>query len=62
MKRAHLSRRQFVAMAGTAGAVAPGLAGAEVLTAEVLVRRIQAELGGEWPLEGPDGFKAGAVR
>jgi putative NIF3 family GTP cyclohydrolase 1 type 2 len=46
-------------MAGTAGAVGPGLIGAEALTAEVLVRRIRAELGGEWPSEGPDGFKAG---
>jgi len=59
MKRALLSRRQFVVMAGTAGAMAPGLSGAEALTAETLVRRIQAELGGEWPPAGPDGFKAG---
>ena len=59
MKRAHISRRQFVVMAGTAGAIAPGLSGAEGLTAEALVRRIQAELGGEWPPAGPDGFKAG---
>src|SRR5258708_6944923 len=59
MKRPHISRRQFVAMAGTAGAVAPGLAGAEALTAEAVVRRLQTELGGEWPSTGPDGFKAG---
>jgi putative NIF3 family GTP cyclohydrolase 1 type 2 len=59
MKRAHISRRQFVVMAGTAGAMASGLSGAEALTADALVRRIQAELGGEWPSEGPDGFKAG---
>jgi putative NIF3 family GTP cyclohydrolase 1 type 2 len=59
MKRAQISRRQFVVMAGTAGAVAPGLAGAEAVTAEAVVRRIQAELGGEWPSAGPDGFKAG---
>ena len=49
MKRAHLSRRQFVVMAGSAGAVSPGLAGAEALTAEEAIRRIQAQLGGEWP-------------
>jgi putative NIF3 family GTP cyclohydrolase 1 type 2 len=59
MKRGHISRRQFVAMSGTAGAMAPGLAGAEALTADAFMRRIQAELGGEWPPEGPDGFKAG---
>jgi putative NIF3 family GTP cyclohydrolase 1 type 2 len=46
-------------MASTAGAVAPGLAGAEGLTAEAVVGRIRAELGGEWPTTGPDGFKAG---
>jgi putative NIF3 family GTP cyclohydrolase 1 type 2 len=46
-------------MAGTAGAAAPGLAGADALTAEAVVRRIQMELGGEWPSTGPDGFKAG---
>jgi putative NIF3 family GTP cyclohydrolase 1 type 2 len=33
--------------------------GAEQLTAEAVVRRIQKELGGEWPSTGPDGFKAG---
>ena len=59
MKRAHISRRHFVAMAGTGGAMASCLAGAGGPTAEALVRRIQAELGGEWPPAGPDGFKAG---
>ena len=33
--------------------------GAEPLTAEAVVQRIQADLGGEWPSTGPDGFKAG---
>jgi putative NIF3 family GTP cyclohydrolase 1 type 2 len=32
---------------------------AEPLTAEAVVRRIQAELGGDWQATGPDGFKAG---
>jgi putative NIF3 family GTP cyclohydrolase 1 type 2 len=45
-------------MAGTASVV-PGLAAAEPLTAETVVRRIQTELGGDWPATGPDGFKAG---
>lgn len=35
------------------------LAGAEPITAEAVIRRIQSELGGEWPPYGPDGFKAG---
>jgi putative NIF3 family GTP cyclohydrolase 1 type 2 len=59
MNGTHISRRRFVVMASTAGAVAPGLAGAEGLTAEAVVGRIRAELGGEWPTTGPDGFKAG---
>ena len=59
MKRAHISRRRFAMLAGTAGIAAPGLAGAEPLTAEVAVRRIQTALGGDWPSTGPDGFKAG---
>jgi len=46
-------------LAGTAGAVQLATVGAEPLTAEVAVRRIQAELGGDWPSTGPDGFKAG---
>jgi putative NIF3 family GTP cyclohydrolase 1 type 2 len=35
------------------------LAHAEPITAEAVVRRIQTELGGEWPATGPDGFKVG---
>ena len=59
MKRTHLSRRQFVVIAGTAGAVVPSLAGAETLRAETVLRRVQTELGGDWPSTGPDGLKAG---
>ena len=54
-----LSRRRFALMAGTAGVAATGLAVAEPLTAEAVIRRIQKELGGDWPSTGPDGFKAG---
>jgi len=46
-------------LTGTAVAVAPGLAGAETLTAEAVLRRIRTELGSEWPSTGPDGLKAG---
>ena len=59
MKRADLSRRRFALLAGAAGVVPLGMSGAEPLTAESVVRRIQAELGGDWPSDGKDGFKAG---
>jgi putative NIF3 family GTP cyclohydrolase 1 type 2 len=50
-----ISRRQFSLAAGAASfAIA-----AEPLTAEAVVRRIQTELGGDWPVTGSDGFKAG---
>jgi putative NIF3 family GTP cyclohydrolase 1 type 2 len=59
MKCAHISRRRFALMTGTAGVMPAVLAGAEPITAEAVVRRIQTELGGDWPSAGPDGFKAG---
>src|SRR4051812_7882790 len=59
MKRAPISRRRFALLAGTAAVVPPGVIAAEPLTAEAVVRRIQTELGGDWPSTGPDGFKAG---
>src|SRR5689334_15872485 len=59
MKRAHISRRRFALMAGTAGALGLSLEAAEPLTAEAVMRGIQMELGGDWPSTGPDGFKAG---
>jgi putative NIF3 family GTP cyclohydrolase 1 type 2 len=59
MKCAHISRRRFALIAGTAGVVPLGLAVAEPLTAEAVVRRLQMELGGDWPSTGADGFKAG---
>ncbi|HEV2444397.1 MAG TPA: hypothetical protein VGS58_00685, partial [Candidatus Sulfopaludibacter sp.] len=52
----NISRRRFALLAGTAAAA---LAAPEPLTAAAVVRRIQSELGGEWPEAGPDGFKAG---
>ncbi len=58
MQVTNLSRRRFALLAG-AGAGALGIRGAEPLTAESVVKRIQTELGGEWPETGPDGFKAG---
>src|SRR3984893_17152535 len=55
----HISRRRFARLAGTS-AVAPFVGiGAEPLTAEALIGRIQAQLGGDWPATGPDGLKAG---
>ena len=55
----HISRRRFALLAGTAGAATFAVSGAEPLTGEVVVRRVQTELGGDWPSTGPDGFKAG---
>jgi putative NIF3 family GTP cyclohydrolase 1 type 2 len=59
MQRAHISRRRFTLIAGSAGVMPLATAGAEPLTAEAAVRRIQAELGGDWPSTGVDGFRAG---
>ena len=59
MKQSNISRRQFALIAGSAGAAPFVMLGAEPLTAESVVRRIQIELGGEWGKGGPDGFKAG---
>jgi putative NIF3 family GTP cyclohydrolase 1 type 2 len=58
MKLTNLSRRRFALAAGSVVA-APLAAGAAPLTAAEAVRRIQSELGGDWPETGPDGFKAG---
>jgi len=55
MQDTHISRRRFALIAGAA----PLVHGADAVTAEAVVRRIQAELGGDWPATGPDGFKAG---
>jgi len=59
VRRSHISRRQFALIAGSAGAAPFILSGAEPLTAEGVIHRIQTELGGEWGSAGPDGFKAG---
>jgi putative NIF3 family GTP cyclohydrolase 1 type 2 len=59
MQDTHISRRRFALIASTAGVAPFGLAGAEPLTAEAVVKRIQTELGGDWTANGPDGFKAG---
>ena len=59
MKQARISRRRFALIAGSAGAAPFVMLGAEPLTAENVVRRIQTELGGQWGTAGPDGFKAG---
>jgi putative NIF3 family GTP cyclohydrolase 1 type 2 len=59
MQCARLSRRRFALLAGAASVAPLGLAGADPINAEAAVRRIQAELGGDWPATGPDGFKAG---
>ncbi len=52
----HISRRGFAVIAGAAPFAGIG---AEPLTAEAVIRRIQVQLGGGWPATGPDGLKAG---
>lgn len=54
-----ISRRRFALLAGTAGAAAERMAGAAPLTAEAVAGRIRGALGGEWPPDGLDGFRAG---
>jgi len=59
MKNNPVSRRQFAIIAGTVGAGRIALGQAATLTAEKVIDRLKAELGGDWPAAGPDGFKAG---
>jgi putative NIF3 family GTP cyclohydrolase 1 type 2 len=59
MTEAQISRRRFALMAGAAGVLRPATAAVEPVTAEGAILRIQAELGGDWPSTGPDGFKGG---
>ncbi len=59
MEKPDLSRRHFTLLAGTLTASQISLQGAGARTAQEVVSSIQTSLGGEWPPEGPDGFKAG---
>ncbi|MCB1020087.1 MAG: Nif3-like dinuclear metal center hexameric protein [Bryobacterales bacterium] len=60
MSRIDISRRRFVQLAGTAAAAPLASHGAEPLSANAIVVRLRAELGGDWITDGNDGFKAGA--
>ena len=59
MQHTHISRRRFAGLAGTSVFAPFAGAGAEPLTAEAVIGRIQAQLSGDWPAAGPDGLKAG---
>jgi putative NIF3 family GTP cyclohydrolase 1 type 2 len=59
MEEIDVSRRRFTFLAGTLAASQISLQGASALTAQNVVERMQASLGGEWPETGLDGFKAG---
>ena len=59
MKRIQISRRQFGQIAGTVAVARFPVHGASTLTAQAVAERIQSALGGEWPANGRDGFKAG---
>jgi putative NIF3 family GTP cyclohydrolase 1 type 2 len=59
MKKTDILRRHFTLLPGTLIAGRLPLRGANALTVQDVVESIQTSLGGEWPLTGPDGFKAG---
>ena len=59
MKRTHLSRREFAAIAGTVATAGLPLRGATAPTAQSVIEKLQAALGGEWPATGVEGIKAG---
>jgi putative NIF3 family GTP cyclohydrolase 1 type 2 len=59
MQRLNISRRRFARIAGTAAAARMPLGAANELTAQAVAQRVQSALGGEWPVSGLDGFKAG---
>jgi hypothetical protein len=59
MEKPDLSRRHFTLLAGTLTASQISLQGTSARTAQEVVSRIQTGLGGEWPPEDPDCFKAG---
>jgi len=59
MKRMDISRRRFAQLAGTVAAAGLPVRAATPLTAQAVMDRVQAALGGEWPATGIDGFKAG---
>ncbi len=59
MKHLIIPRREFTALVATAAVLPMKSGAAEPVTAELVSRRIQAALGGEWIESGMDGFKAG---
>jgi putative NIF3 family GTP cyclohydrolase 1 type 2 len=54
-----LSRRRFVQLSGAAAAAPVATRAADAPSAQTIVQRVQAALGGEWLTDGVDGFKAG---
>ena len=59
MKHLTIPRRNFTPLLATAVVMPISAGAAEPVTAELVSKRIQAALGGEWTDSGPDGFKAG---
>lgn len=59
MNKTPLTRRRFGLAAGALAAVRIPAPGATDVSAQDLVKRIQDALGGEWPGNSLDGFKAG---
>jgi len=59
MENKDISRRQFAQIAGTVAAAGIPVRGATALTAQAVAERLQSALGGDWPSDATDGFKAG---
>lgn len=59
MEPLSISRRRFVEITGAAAAATITLRGADAPSAQELVARVRAALGGEPPADSVDGFKAG---
>jgi hypothetical protein len=59
MPPSELTRRSFAALSGTLAATQIPILAAPGRTASDVMKEVREKLGGDWPANGPDGFKAG---